>query len=143
MARNRIAALTPPPVPPKPVSTAVAALKSQVGTEETEKSLNLGVAERKELQRRLSAFKLDPGPPNGELGEKARLAIREWQNRSSLTPPGFLGPLQYAALKSESEGILQQSLPIRRVDSPQLVRLPLHEVAPPPEKREPVRARSE
>jgi hypothetical protein len=117
LARHRIAAMTPKAVATSalpesaiPPTDSIAKLKSEVGTQETEKALNLGVSERKELQQRLAALNLNPGPADGDFGEKARLAVKEWQNRHALTPSGFLGPLEYAALKSESEAPYRRSL---------------------------------
>jgi uncharacterized caspase-like protein/peptidoglycan hydrolase-like protein with peptidoglycan-binding domain len=115
MARNRIASANrlaslgdAPEVAAAPVAPAVsrdstADFKAEISNEETEKSLNLSAADRKELQRRLAALAFDAGPANGAFGDKTRLALVDWQKKRGATPTGWLGPLQLAALKAESE----------------------------------------
>ena len=120
MARNRIASLANAPepaagrvlplVPQAPPSVSPAALSAEVGTMETERSLNLGPAETKELQQRLAALALDAGPANGAFGDQTRSAIAQWQKRHGVVSTGWLGPLQLAALRAESEAAYQQLL---------------------------------
>jgi lytic murein transglycosylase len=46
-------------------------------------------AERLELQQHLVRHGFDVGEPSGRLGNKTRLAVRDFQARSGLTPDGF------------------------------------------------------
>ena len=46
-------------------------------------------AERLELQQRLASRGFDVGEPDGMLGSRSRLAIREFQSRAGLIPDGF------------------------------------------------------
>jgi hypothetical protein len=89
---------------------APSALTAEVGTMESEKSLNLGVAEIRELQHRLTAMALDPGPANGVFSDQTRAAVGEWQKRHGVLSTSWLGPLQLAALRAESEAAYQQLL---------------------------------
>lgn len=49
----------------------------------------LSRAERSELQQRLSARGYDPGPPDGALGQKTRVAVREYQVSVGMLPDGM------------------------------------------------------
>ena len=102
MARNRIASLTPP-APSRAGPAVNAAPAPEVGSEETERALGLDLAARKEIQQRLALMGLGGGVVDGDFGDQTRSAIRLWQERRHFTPSGRLGPLQLAALKSESE----------------------------------------
>jgi hypothetical protein len=131
LAKNRIAALNaapppaaPPPAPvqamapqvptvpsafgPPPPPVTPEALKSEVGTVDTEQTLNMGPPARMELQQRLSAIGLYNGPIDGDLGPGVRAAIAEWQKRHNVAPTGEIGPLQLAVLREESEPAFQQ-----------------------------------
>ncbi len=113
MARNRIAALGPQATPrsgPAGGEAPPLTVQSEVGAEETERALGLDLAARKELQQRLLVLGLDVGLADGEFGEKTRIAIGEWQKRHGAAPSGYVGPLQYAALKSESEPLYRRFL---------------------------------
>ncbi|MGO8797486.1 MAG: caspase family protein [Roseiarcus sp.] len=120
MARNRIASLSNAPEPPAgrvvplapqtPSFAVPAALGGEVGTMETESALNLGPAQIRELQQRLTALALNAGPATGALDEQTRSAIGEWQKRHGLPSTSWLGPLQLAALRAESEAAYQQLL---------------------------------
>jgi peptidoglycan hydrolase-like protein with peptidoglycan-binding domain len=123
LAKNRIAVLSAAPqqgspqanqmqpapanVPssfgPTPPAVSPDALKGEVGTVDTENSLNMGPQQRMELQQRLSALGLYNGPINGDLGPAVRTAIAEWQKHHSAAPTGEIGPIQLAALRAESE----------------------------------------
>jgi len=46
-------------------------------------------AERLELQQHLARLGFDIGDPSGRLGNKTRLAVRDFQARSGLVPDGF------------------------------------------------------
>jgi uncharacterized protein (TIGR02594 family) len=51
-----------------------------------------------EIQRRLKALAFDPGPLDGAMGPKTRLAIRQFQSKSGLAVDGVVGPETSAAL---------------------------------------------
>jgi hypothetical protein len=120
MARNRIASLTNAPeptagrvvplVPQTPSFMPPSALRAEVGTMETERSLNLGPAEIRELQQRLTALALDAGPPTGVFDDQMRSAIAQWQTRHGVLSTSWLGPLQLATLRAESEAAYQRLL---------------------------------
>jgi hypothetical protein len=124
LAKNRITAMTAAPQPatfapatgapsafgPPPPTVSPEALKSEIGTVETEQSLNMGQPARMELQQRLSALGLYNGPIDGDLGPGMRSAIAEWQKRHNLASTGEIGPIQLAALRAESEAPYQQLL---------------------------------
>ena len=110
MARNRIASLDPaasrgnasnaaPVVPAAPSDD----FRAEVSSRETEQALNLSLADRREVQLRLNALAFDAGPANGSFGDKTRLALVAWQKKQGVTPTGWLGSRQLAALRAESE----------------------------------------
>jgi peptidoglycan hydrolase-like protein with peptidoglycan-binding domain len=108
MARNRIAALEPgAPAPVSrtspPPGSGIPSLKDEAADEAAERALGLDPAARKEIQLRLTLLGFPAGVADGEFAEATRAAIREWQRSHGLDPSGWLGPLQYAELKSESE----------------------------------------
>jgi lytic murein transglycosylase len=49
----------------------------------------LSRAERLELQQHLNRHGFDVGEPNGRLGNKTRIAVRDFQAKSGLVPDGF------------------------------------------------------
>jgi uncharacterized caspase-like protein len=119
MARNRIARLHPPngaaprasgatALADSPVDFSSEDLKAEIGTQQTEKSLDLTREKRKDVQRRLTVLEFKPGKLSGVFDEKTRAAIIEWQNGHKLQPTGWLGPRQYSALLAESEAPLQR-----------------------------------
>jgi Putative peptidoglycan binding domain len=85
-----------------PAAISPEALRAEVGTAETEQSLNLNQRDAMVLQRRLSAIGLYSGPIDGDLGPGSRAAIVAWQQSHGVAPTGQLGPLQLAALQAES-----------------------------------------
>jgi uncharacterized caspase-like protein len=107
MAYNRIAALSMKPTA-APAESAMKTAELEASPEEAERRLNLALAERKELQLRLTALKYDAGEADGQFGEKARAAIRQWQTRRNLSPTGYFDATQIAALKAESEDSYDQ-----------------------------------
>jgi peptidoglycan hydrolase-like protein with peptidoglycan-binding domain len=120
LARNRISAMmAPASAPPaaQPPSAAAAATAptpvpiAEVGTAESEQSLNLTSDNRSELQERLQALGLYSGAIDGVFGAPFRTAVAEWQKRHGATQSGFLGPLQLAALKAESDAVANSSAP--------------------------------
>ncbi len=126
MAKNRIAHLaapTPAPSPavaPTPAPSPAAQegpvappekdVKAEIGTRETEKSLGLTVADRREIQQRLAVLEYFKGPLTGEFGDMTRAALADWQKKRGVAPTGMLGPVQVAALKAESESMYQRML---------------------------------
>jgi peptidoglycan hydrolase-like protein with peptidoglycan-binding domain len=46
-------------------------------------------AERLELQQHLNRHGFDVGEPNGRLGTRTRVAVRDFQAKSGLVPDGF------------------------------------------------------
>jgi hypothetical protein len=114
MARNRIARLgAPNAVLPGVNGTAdfsSEALKAEIGTQETEKSLPLTQNKRREVQQRLLALAFEPGKISGVFNEKTRSAIANWQKGHQLSATGWLAPLQYSVLLAESETPLRRFL---------------------------------
>jgi putative peptidoglycan binding protein len=89
-----------PPTSPAP-TVSPEALRTEIGTLETEQSLNLNRRDAMVLQQRLSASGLYSGPIDGDLGPGSRAAIAAWQQQHGSAPTGQLGPLQYTAIQSE------------------------------------------
>ena len=143
MARNRIASLNPAPdssagrvaplVPQASAAVSATDLKAEIGTIETEKALNLSAADRRELQQRLTAIAFDAGPATGAFGDKTRSAIASWQKKHQVTPTSWLGPLQIAALKAESETSYQgllAALPPPSAAPTRMIQAPIVRKAP-------------
>jgi hypothetical protein len=86
------------------------AVKDDVGTADTERTLNLGSAGEKEVQQRLRALDLYKGPETGALDPATRSALTEWQKKSGFAPTSFLDSAQVAALRADSETEYQKSL---------------------------------
>ena len=121
MAKNRIANLQAAgaPVaaqPPERIATAEPAAPSQkdwkaeIGTEDTEKALDLTPADQREIQQRLTALGIYRGPTTGALDPRTRSALADWQKTRGAAPTSFLGPMQLAALRAESESAYQKDL---------------------------------
>ena len=121
MARNRIASLegagasrtAPAPetsAPAEPAASSEKDFKSEIGTIETEKALNLTPANQMEIQQRLIVLEFYEGPANGALDSSTRSAIAQWQESRGLSPTSFLGSLQLAALRAESESMYERYL---------------------------------
>lgn len=108
MARSRIARLGSPSASGKAEDTPAAGMKAEVGTQQTERSLSLTLARRKDIQQRLAALDYEAGTVSGSFDEKTRKALMDWQTRHEIRATGWLGPLQYAALLAESD------LPLKR-----------------------------
>ena len=91
MAKNRIASMdsakTSAPqtlAMTEPIGPPETDLKDNVGTVETERTLNLSAASAKEVQQRLTALDLYKGPATGALDQATRAALAEWQKNSGL-----------------------------------------------------------
>ena len=98
---------TPAIVAPGP-SPAVGA--PEIGSEATERSLALDLAARKAVQQRLETLGAKVGAIDGEFAEQTRGSIKDWQRKHGFEPSGWLGPLQLAALKTETEEQYQKLL---------------------------------
>jgi hypothetical protein len=77
--------------------------KSEIGTSDTEAALNLTPADEAEIQLRLKALGLYQGELTGKVDEPTRFAISEWQKSRGAALSSFLGPLELAELRVESE----------------------------------------
>jgi uncharacterized caspase-like protein len=113
MAKNRVAILESPATAPSEVDW-----KSEIATAESEKSLGLTPADQKEIQLRLTALDLYKGPATGALDSLTRLALSEWQKQRGVAPTSFLGPMQLAALRAESEDAYQKLLAAQSAPKP-------------------------
>ena len=134
MARNRIAALASPDAEQSASLSRTATPDADAA--DIERKLNLAPAERRELQLRLAALKFDAGPPDGDFGDKARAAIREWQKRHDLAPTGYFEAPQVTMLRKESEDAYQRLIappPIR------IQKAPVANARPEPLREEPRR----
>ena len=132
MAKNRIASLQSAATPPEkdriaslqgataPTAPPENDWKAEIGTEDTEKAIDLTPAAEKEIQQRLTALDLYKGPATGALDSPTRSAIAEWQRTRGAAPTSFLGPLQLAALRDESEAAYQKDLAARPASKPVL-----------------------
>ncbi|MBV9288228.1 MAG: caspase family protein, partial [Hyphomicrobiales bacterium] len=154
MAKNRIAALenavpTRAAIAPSAAPAQAPAAgdwKSEIGTVDMEKALDLRPAVQKEIQQRLAALGLYKGPPTGALDSATRAAIEQWQQSRGATPTSFLGPQQLAALRAETGSAYQKSIAaapaakpapvraVRRLEKP--VAPAVRESAKPPVRRE-------
>jgi uncharacterized caspase-like protein len=113
MAKNRIASLEE-----LGVARSGTDWKSEIGTAETEKELNLTPAEQKEIQQRLTALDLYKGPATGAFNPPTRSAITEWQKSRGVALSSFLGPMQLAELREESEDAYQTLLAAQSAPKP-------------------------
>ena len=142
MAKNRIANLETPAAPSERASSAAEPAekespaaapaenvspvvapaerdwKAEIGTADTEKALALTLADQKEIQQRLAALDLYQGPATGALDRPTRLALTEWQRQRGAAPTSFLGSMQLAALRAESEDAYQKLLAAQRPPQP-------------------------
>ena len=85
-------------------------VKDNVGTVDTERTLNLSAASAKEVQQRLTALDLYKGPATGALDPATRAALAEWQKKRGFAPTSFLNSAQVAALRADSETEYQKFL---------------------------------
>jgi len=148
MARNRIAKAADAQAPStdrvlaRPASLAPAAVsppayKSEISSFDTEKALNLSASGRKEVQQRLSVLESYKGQATGVFDDTTRAALSDWQKKHDLTPTGWLGPLQLAQLRIESESSYQRLLAAQQMVPVTMRATP----APPPRKPAPIVAR--
>ena len=113
MAKNRIAVLENPGVArsePEPDKATEPDWRTEIGTAETEKALNLTPADEKEIQQRLTALDFYKGPATGALDPPTRRAITEWQKSRGAALSSYLGPMQLTELRQESEDAYRKLL---------------------------------
>ncbi len=108
--------------------------KKNVGTVETERSLNLGPTVEKEVQQRLTALDLYKGPVTGALDQATRSALADWQKKRGFAPTSFLDSAQFAALKADSETEYQKYLAAQPATEPVAPQTPRREVVRPSPK---------
>jgi uncharacterized caspase-like protein len=113
MAKNRIAIVESPATAPSETNW-----KSEIATADTEKALDLTPADQKEVQLRLSALDLYKGLATGALDSPTRLALSEWQKQRGVASTSFLGRMQLAALRSESEDAYRKLLAAQSTSKP-------------------------
>jgi len=139
MAKNRIASLQQPAAlaslqggvaqpaapqaverqtPAEPAASSDRDWKAEIGSADAEKSLGLTPAAQKEIQLRLTALGLYKGPASGTLDTLTRAAITEWQKTRGAALTSFLGPMQLAALRAESETSYQRLLAAQSAPKP-------------------------
>jgi hypothetical protein len=123
MAKNRVANLEEPGV-----ARSGTDWKSEIGTEETEKALNLTPAEQAEIQQRLTALGLYQGPLTGTFNAPTRAAIFEWQKSRGVALSSLLGPMQLAELRAESEDAHQTLLAPQSAPPAEAVKYPARPV---------------
>ena len=92
--------------------------RAEIGTAETEKALDLTPAEEKEIQLRLIALDLYKGPVTGSLDPPTRRAITEWQKSRGAASSSYLGPMQLAELRQESEDAYQNLVAAQSAPKP-------------------------
>jgi hypothetical protein len=145
MAKNRIASVeaarASPPAPApqtlamtEPTAPREEEWKNNVGTVETERSLNLDPTVGKEVQQRLTVLELYKGPVTGALDQATRSALAEWQKKRGFAPTSFLDSAQFAALKADSETEYQKYLAAQPAAEPVAPQTPRREVVRPSPK---------
>jgi hypothetical protein len=145
MAKNRIdsmeSARTSAPTPPtqtlamtEPAGPLPSELKDNVGTVDTERTLNLSAASAKEVQQRLTVLDLYKGPATGALDQATRAALAEWQKKRGFAPTSFLDSAQVAALRAESETEYQKFLAAEPTPQPTAQAAPRRVLAKPTPK---------
>jgi uncharacterized caspase-like protein len=151
MAKNRIASMegagtSSPTAAPQtlamtePTGLKDDALKDNVGTVDTERTLNLSAASAKEVQQRLTALDLYKGPATGALDQATRAALAEWQKKRGFAPTSFLDSAQVAALRADSETEYQKFLAAQPTIQPAAQEAPRRAVAKPSPKPPVIRA---
>ena len=109
-------AATRPPAPSVQIAQATTpapelspAPPIKASDEAYERSLNLSLAARQEVQRRLDLLGIKVGDLDGAFVAETRAAIRDWQIRNNYPPTGWLGPSQLATLNSQTQALYQNS----------------------------------
>jgi hypothetical protein len=78
----------------------------------------LSLAERMTAQRALNALGFDAGAPDGLVGVKTRVALRNWQKARGLTADGYLSMAMVQKLVSETEAPAPAPTPAPPPESP-------------------------
>ncbi len=73
---------------------------SSGNTSDSKNILRVSGVSGEELQRALLRAGFDPGPIDGKLGKKTRLAVKGFQNKNGLTSDGVVGEKTWSALKA-------------------------------------------
>ncbi len=94
----------------EPVAPSKTDWKAEIGSVDTEKALDLTATDRKEIQDRLIALELYKGQATGVFNLSTRVAISAWQKRKGAAATSFLGALQLAELRAESQTEYQKYL---------------------------------
>jgi uncharacterized caspase-like protein len=124
MAKNRIAALETSGIarsedmPQSGKEPEKRDWRAEIGTSETEKALALTPSEEKEVQQRLAALDFYKGRTTGSLDPPTRRAIAEWQASRDVASSSYLGPMQLAELRQESEDAYQKLLAAQSAQNP-------------------------
>jgi hypothetical protein len=151
MAKNRIASMesartSAPTATPQTLAMIEAtgpkddALKDNIATADTERTLNLGTAGEKEVQQRLTVLDLYKGPVTGALDQTTRAALAEWQKKRGFAPTSFLDSAQFAALRADSETEYQRHLAAQPTTQPAAPEAPRRALTRPSPKPPVVRA---
>ncbi|HEY3623720.1 MAG TPA: caspase family protein [Roseiarcus sp.] len=151
MAKNRIASMesartSAPTATPQTLAMIEAtgpkddALKDNIATADTERTLNLGTAGEKEVQQRLTVLDLYKGPVTGALDQTTRAALAEWQKKRGFAPTSFLDSAQFAALRADSETEYQRYLAAQPTTQPAAPEAPRRALTRPSPKPPVVRA---
>jgi hypothetical protein len=116
------------------------ALKDNIATADTERTLNLGTAGEKEVQQRLTVLDLYKGPVTGAPDQTTRAALAEWQKKRGFAPTSFLDSAQFAALRADSETEYQRYLAAQPTTQPAAPEAPRRALTRPSPKPPVVRA---
>lgn len=73
---------------------------SSGNTGDPKKILRVSGVSGAEVQRALLRAGLDPGPIDGKLGKKTRLAVKAFQRKHGLTADGVVGDKTWSALRA-------------------------------------------
>ena len=143
MESARTSAPTPAPqtlAMTEPVGPPETEPKDNIGTVDTERTLNLSAASAKEVQQRLAVLDLYEGPATGALDQATRAALAEWQKKRGFAPTSFLDSAQVAALRADSETEYQKFLAAEPTTQPAAQEAPRRAVAKPSPKPPVMRA---
>ena len=97
---DQLATTIPAPAPVPPTGTNISAAEA----ERLERSLGLSVAERREVQLRLTLLGHDTQGTAGDFNAATRRAVRDWQRSQGDATTGFITPDQLKALQRQTRG---------------------------------------
>ena len=120
-----------PARPPAVLTAQSEAPPVRASDEAYERSLNLTLAARREVQRRLDLLGIKVGAIDGAFVPETRAAIRDWQIRNNFAPSGWLGPSQLATLNSQTQALYQEYL-AAHPQPPNPASAATHDAAAPP-----------